>query len=133
MIQQRSSSSFLQEALVSSSGMGRNAHFLMLSKAFPLPTTELPTLQGALRDGFGEAVVVCDMPKPRKFLPLDIYQKRFMWTHKEVDLALHPVVGLVLQIGDKKFPHALGFQSLDFFPISKKGPCFTAIEEYGGG
>ena len=52
---------------MSSSGMGRNAHFLMLSKAFPLPTTELPTLQGALRDGFGEAVVVCDMLEPCKF------------------------------------------------------------------
>ena len=72
MIQQRSSSSlFPQEALVSSSGMGRNAHFLMLSKAFPLPTTELPTLQGALRDGFGEAVVVCDKPEPCKFPSLN--------------------------------------------------------------
>ena len=27
--------------------------------AFPLPTTASPTLQGALKDGFGEAVVAC--------------------------------------------------------------------------
>ena len=34
----------------------------------------------------------------------------------EVDLALHPVVGRVLQVGDtEKFPHALGFESLDPF------------------
>ena len=35
---------------------------------------------------------------------------------KEVDLAPHPVVGLVLQIGDtEKIPQALGFESLDPF------------------
>ena len=40
-------------------------------------------------------------------------QKRFLWTHKDVDLALHPVVGLVLQVGDmEKLSHALGFESL---------------------
>ena len=43
-------------------------------------------------------------------------EKRFLWTHKEVDLAPHPVVGLVLQVGDtEKFPHALGFESVDPF------------------
>ena len=58
-----------------------------------------------------------------------------MWTHKEVDLALYAVGGLVLQVGDtenkevdlalyavdglvlqvgdtENFPHALGFESL---------------------
>ena len=50
-----------------------------------------------------------DKPKPLKFLSLDRSQKEFLWTHKEVDLALHPVVGLVLQVGNKeKFPHTLG-------------------------
>ena len=78
----------------------------------------------------------CDMPEPCKFLSLDICQKSFLWSHKEVDLALHPVIGPVLQVGDteKKFPHALGFESLDlFFRVSKQGTCFTAIEENGGG
>ena len=38
---------------------------------------------------------------------------RFLWTHKEADLALHLVVGLVLQVGDtEKFPHALGFTAV---------------------
>ena len=59
-----------------------------------------PTLQGASEGDFGEAVVAGDMPKPCKLLWLDRYQKRFMWTHKEVDLAPHPVVGLVLRVGD---------------------------------
>ena len=57
-----------------------------------------------------------------------------MWTHKDVDLALHPVVGPLLQVGGaEKFPQALGFESLDpFFRGSKQGLCFTAIEEDGG-
>ena len=94
----------------------------------------LPTLQGALKDGFVEAVMACDMPKPCRFLSLDWCQKRFLWTHKEVDLPPHPLVGLVLQVGDaEKFPHALGFEGLDpFFRMSKQGPCFIANEEDGG-
>ena len=40
----------------------------------------------------------------------------------------------MLQVGEaEKFPHALGFESLDrFFRVSKQGPCFTATEEEGG-
>ena len=60
--------------------------------------------------------MACDMPEPCKFSSLDSYQKRFLWTHKEVDLAPHPVVGLVFQTRDaEKFPHALGFESLDYY------------------
>ena len=55
------------------------------------------------------------MPEPCKFLSLDSCQQRFLWTHKEVDLAMHPVVGLVLQLGDAEKLQALGFESLDFF------------------
>ena len=58
-----------------------------------------------------------------------------MWhAHEEVDLAPHPVVGLVLQVEDvERFPHALCFENLDpFFRVSKQGHCFTAIEEDGG-
>ena len=74
------------------------------------------------------------MPEPCKFPSLDSCQKRFLWTHKEVDLAPHPVVGLVLQEADAgKFPQALGFESLDpFFRGSMQSPCFTAIEGDGG-
>ena len=33
-----------------------------------------------------------------------------------------------------KFPHGLGFESLDpvYFSVREQGPCFTAIEEGGG-
>ena len=101
---------------------------------FPLPTTALPTLQGALKDGFGEAVMAYVMPEPRKFSPFDSCQKRILWTHKEVYLAQHPVVCLVLQVGDEeKSLRALGFKSLNpFLRISKQSPCFTAIEERRG-
>ena len=93
-----------------------------------------PTLQGALKDGFGEAVMACGMLEPCKFLSLGSYQMRFLWTQKEVDLALHPVIGFVLQEGDVgKFPYALGFKSLDsFYRVGKQGPCFTAVKEDGG-
>ena len=58
------------------------------------------------------------MPVPCKFPALNICQKRFMKTHTEVDLALHPVVGLVLHVGDaEKFPLALD----PFFIVSQQG------------
>ena len=61
-----------------------------------MPTTASPTLQGALKDDFGEAVMECDMPEQHKFPSLDSCQRRLLWTHMEVDFALHPVIGLVL-------------------------------------
>ena len=77
-----------------------------------------------------------DMPEPCKFPFLDSCQERFQWTYKKDNLALHPVVGLVRQVGDaEKFLQALGYESLDlflFFSVSKQGPCFTAMEEDGG-
>ena len=74
-----------------------------------------PTFQGAMQDGFGEVVVACDTAQPCKFPSLVSCQK-FLWTHKEINIALYPVVGLVLQVGDtEKFPHALCFESLDPF------------------
>ena len=87
---------------MSSCGMGREGCPLLdvVHPAFSLLTTALPTLQGALIDGFGEAVTACDMPKPCTFPSLDSCQKRFLWTLKEVDLASHLVVDLVLQVGD---------------------------------
>ena len=78
----------------------------------------LPTLQGALNNGFRVAVVVCDMPELCKFPSLDSCQMRFLWTHNKLDILLHTqsVSSLVPQIGDEeKFPHALGFESLDSF------------------
>ena len=82
--------------------------FDVVHPAFPLPIMVSPTLHGVLKDGFGEAVVACDTPEPCKFPSLDSCQKRSLWTLKEVDLARHPVTGLVLQVRDaEKFPQAL--------------------------
>ena len=85
-------------------------------------TTALPTLQGVLKDGFEEDVMACDTPEPCKVPSFDSRRKkRFLWTHMEVDLVPHLVVGLVLQVGDtEKFPHAIGFESLDPFVWSQQ-------------
>ena len=76
-----------------------------------------------------------DMSESCEFPSLDICQKRFLWTHKEVDLAPYPVVGLVLQVGHvEKFPQALGCESLDpVLRVSEQGPYLKAIEEDEGG
>ena len=91
--------SFLQEVIVSRSGVGRDVQFLVLYIQYFLcrPRRRLP-FQGDLKDGFG--VVACDMPEPCKFPSIDSCQRRFLWTDTEVDLASHSVVGLVLQVGD---------------------------------
>ena len=49
--------------------------FEAVHPVFPLPTTESPTHTGTLKDGFGKAVMACDMPEPWKILPLDRCQK----------------------------------------------------------
>ena len=66
--------------------------------------------------------------------PLDGCQKRFLWTHKEVDPALHPVLGLLLEVGDaEKFPLALSFESLDSFLQSQQaGSMFDSHREGWG-
>ena len=79
-------------------------------------------------NGFGEAVLPCDVPQPCKFSFLDSGQKRFLWTHKEVALAPHLVFGLVLHVGDTvNFPHALGFKTLDhiFCQSQQAGSMFN--------
>ena len=48
--------------------------FDVVHSAFPLLTMLLPTLQSALKDGFGKAVMVCDMPEPYKFSSLESCQ-----------------------------------------------------------
>ena len=43
---------------------GKGALFDVVHPAFPMPTTASPTLKGALKDGFGEAVTACDIHEP---------------------------------------------------------------------
>ena len=57
---------------------GQECPFFDVHPAFPLPTTASPTLQGALKDGVGEAVVACDIPEPCQFPSLDSCQKKFL-------------------------------------------------------
>ena len=88
--------------------------------------------------GFGEAVVACDMLKPCKFPSRDNCQKKFLLPTRTLILlrAQSLVLCSKFQVGDaKEFPQALGFESLGpfFFRISKQCPCFTVIEEDGGG
>ena len=107
--------------------------FVVVHPALPLLTMGSPTLQDVLRDGFGKAVMACDVPEPCKFPSLDSCQKRLLWTHKEVNLASCPVVGLVLQVVDAvRFFQVLGFESLDpfFFQSQLSGSMFHS---YRGG
>ena len=76
--------------------------FDVVHPAFLLLTMALPTLQGAMKDSFEAAITACDMPKTSEFPSLDNCQKRFLRTHKEVDLAQHPVISTVLQEGSAK-------------------------------
>ena len=51
-------------------------HFDVVHPTFPLPITVSPTLQGALKNKFGEAVMACNMSETCKFPSLDSWQKR---------------------------------------------------------
>ena len=81
--------------------------------------------------------MACDVPELCKFPSLNTCQKRFLWTHEGADLASHPVVGLVLRVGDtEKFPQAFGFRRLGSFSqiqIQQRAPqifvmcCYSAV------
>ena len=63
-----------------------------------------------------QMAVVAGQLEPCDFPSLESCQKRFLWSHKEVDLAPRPVVGLVLQVGSAgKFSQALGFRKTGSF------------------
>ena len=104
----------------------RRPRFDIVHPAFPLPIMTASDLPDALKNGFGEAVMMCSVPKQSEFPCLDCCQKKFLWTHREVDLALHQSLVLVL-------PVALGLESPDpFLKVSKQGPCLAVLEEDGG-
>ena len=66
--------------------------------------------------------MACDMPEPCKRPSSDSGQKRFLW----LIFAPHPVVGLVVQVGDaEKFPQAFGFENPNpFFRSQQAGSMF---------
>ena len=91
---------------MSSSGMAREVHSFMFSIQHFLcqprrrPPSKVPRRMVLERLSWRGTCL-----KPCKFPSLDSFQKRFLWTHKEVDLAPHSVAGLLLQVGDaEKFP-----------------------------
>ena len=47
-------------------------------------------------------------------------QKRFLWAHKAADLAPHPVVGLVLQVGDAEVSSGTWSRKLGSFSQSQQ-------------
>ena len=70
------------------------------------------------------------MPEPCECPSLDSCQKRFLWAHKELDLALHSVVGLALGVGDAVFSHiCLGSLNVLSESASRVDPQHTAREE----
>ena len=88
--------SFLQGALVSGSRMGRDVHCLMLSiQHFLCRPQHHPPSKVTWRIVLERLswCVTCPNHANLKFLSLGSCQKRFLWTNKEADLALHLVIG----------------------------------------
>ena len=70
---------------------------------------------------------------PCKFSSRDSFQKRLLWTHKKVDLAVHLVVGLVPASGkcrEVSSGHLISKAGILFFRVNKQGPCFTASDVF---
>ena len=63
--------------------------------------------------------MACDMSEPCKVPFLDSCQRRFLWTHKGVDLALHPVVGFVLEVHGT--PHYAFEEDLEEMKLNEQG------------
>ena len=108
--------------------------FDLMHPAFPLPTTASPTLQGALKDGFGEAVVACDMPEPCKFPSFHSSRRGSCGPTRK--LTSFRTRSLVLcskwEIRRSFLRHLVPKAWIVFFRVSKQGPCFRAFEEDGG-
>ena len=79
---------------------------------------------------FGETVLAPDVPEPCEFPSLVSCQRRFLWAHKEVDLAPHPIVGLALQIGDAEKLHTVSKYWLGSFSQSQQAGSMS--ESHGG-
>ena len=122
----------LLEAPVSSSGMGRDVHSLMLftqhflCRPRPRPSSEVPWNMGLKRLSWR---VTC--PNYASFFLLTVVRRGSCGpTMKWILLRIQ---SLVLCSEWEMRREALGFESLDpFFKVRKQGPCFTAIEEDGG-
>ena len=125
--------SFLHEAIVSSSGMGRDIHSLAVSiRHFLSQTTASTTLYGALKDGFGEVVVPCGMAEPCRLLTV----ARRGSCGPTRKLILLRTQSLVLcskrEIRRGFLRHLVTKVWILFSRVSKQGPCSTAKEDDKG-
>ena len=120
---------FLQEALVSSSGMGRDVHSLMLSIQHFSADDSVAHPPRCPEGWFFERLswrVTC--PNHASFRLLTVARKDSGGLTRKLILLRTQSVDCVLPVGDtEKFPHALGFKILDpFVRISKQGPSVCA-------
>ena len=70
----------------------------VVGPAFSLSPTSASSLDGALRDGFGEGVVPHDVATLRQLPSPDGCQERFLGTHEALHQTPHIVIGLVLSV-----------------------------------
>ena len=68
------------------------------------------------------------------FISWQLCQERFLWIHKEVELAAHPVVGRTPGRRCREVSSCTCFRKSgsSIIRVSKQGTCFTAIKEDGG-
>ena len=69
--------SFVLEALVNSSGMGRDVHSLCCPSSISFANHCVATLQGAMKDGSGKAAMACDIPEPCKLYLSTVAKRGF--------------------------------------------------------
>lgn len=55
--------------------------FYVVGPALSLTTTPASAFNGALQDGFGKAIMTCQMSKPRKLATFNCYEQRFPRAH----------------------------------------------------
>ena len=60
-------------------------------------------------------------------------QKRFLWAHKAADLAPHPVVGLVLQVGDAEVSSGTWSRKLGSFSQGQQVGSISHIHRGSSG
>ena len=114
-VSQKSFQSFLQKAIMSTSGMGRDVYSSTSSNlAFPLSFV-LFTLPGALRDGFGKDAMLCSMSTPCKFAVLWQFPEQFLQPPWNWSCSSFSNCSYTQSRRCKKFHQTLGLISLGLF------------------
>ena len=97
--------------------------------AFLQQTTASPILQGALKDGVGEAVVACDMPEPCKFPSLGSARRGSRGPTRKLILLRTQSCAQSRRYGEVSSCACFRKPgSFFFYIVSKQGPGFKAIE-----